>query len=542
MVVAESDPSPEGNPTTLANEKLVSVSIELIETDEAQVSAVTRVMKEAGLQFVHKKQNAAFATAETTDVKNFLFHRDPAKYQRLMDERIAKIVADHTAKYENHDEHEGLFTVDQMVDQIVGRIAGAPIDSEPSPNLYMENMLPDPVYQELLARLPGDAALDPIDHPDAIAPDGRRTRYLLDLTHDSLARINPDDQPFWQAMIEVFTAPAIAEAIIAKFAPSLHERFGSDLPELVAVPLLYRDLPGYRIGIHPDTPSKIATLQFYLPADDSQRHLGTSFHKRTDAGFQQLKTNDFRPNAGYAFVRTDESWHSVHELAADETPRNSIALTFYIKGQAYKSAPVAPAEAAAPSFIVNDVYDAPMGEALRLLAKSFSRRDDVASLFLEGGAGVELGVAAGDFSERILNRSKIGYLYSVDMWEGDRGHGIQQYREAIARLSPYRDRNTILRMRFDDALPLFSDHALDFIYVDGYAHDGELDGATFRDWYPKLKSGGIIAGDDYHADWPLVVSSVDAFVAEYQLELHVIQCGEAETWNSKYPTWFAMKP
>lgn len=185
--------------------------------------------------------------------------------------------------------------------------------------------------------------------------------------------------------------------------------------------------------------------------------------------------------------------------------------------------------------------DAELSQALRTLAASFTRRDDVATLFRNDGIGVELGVAAGDFSERILKRSKVRYLYSIDMWAGDRGHDILQYREAIARLHPYRDRNTLFRMRFDEALPLFDDGSLDFIYVDGYAHDGELNGQTFREWYPKLRPGGIIAGDDYHADWPLVMTAVDRFVADYGLELHVINCRE-DAWNSMYPTWFAMKP
>ncbi len=187
------------------------------------------------------------------------------------------------------------------------------------------------------------------------------------------------------------------------------------------------------------------------------------------------------------------------------------------------------------------VYNAEISEALKSLAKTFTRRDEVAALFCENGVGVELGVAAGDFSARILDFSHIGYLYSIDMWAGDRGHGVDQYREAIARLSPYRDRNAIMRMRFDEALPLFDDASLDFIYVDGYAHDGELNGATFRDWFPKLKQGGIIAGDDYSPEWPLVIQSVNAFAAEYGLEIHVIDCHE-DKWNSMYPTWFAMKP
>ncbi len=29
-----------------------------------------------------------------------------------------------------------------------------------------------------------------------------------------------------------------------------------------------------------------------------------------------------------------------------------------------------------------------------------------------------------------------------------------------------------------------------------------------------------MAGDDYHADWPLVVAAVDKFVADNRLELH----------------------
>lgn len=511
----------------LASDKLQSVSVELIESDTQQVAAVTAILEEAGLRFIHKKQNAAFATPQTRDVLNYLFHRYPSKL--------------HSVPAPAQAEDESV-TTDQVVAHIVERIAAATVDPVPCGNIYMQNVLPPGVYREMLERLPQDAALDPIDHPDAITPDGRCTRFLLDLTPESLPRIEAQHQPFWAAMMEVFTAPALARAIVARFSPTLRQRFGDTMPELVAVPIFYRDHPGYRIGVHPDAASKIATLQFYLPADDSQRHLGTVFHKRKGKGFKRLKANRFSPNTAYAFVRTDDSWHSVDELAAGEKTRNTIALTFYIKGQEYRSAPAqAPAAAATATVAPAPVYDDLMSQALKKLSKAFTRREHVATLFRKGGVGVELGVAAGDFSERILKHDHVAWLYSIDMWAGDRGHGIQQYREAIERLHPYRDRNTILRMRFDEALPLFDDETLDFIYVDGYAHDGELNGQTFRDWYPKLRRGGIIAGDDYAPDWPLVMSAVDQFIATHGLELHVIDCHE-DTWNSKYPTWFAMKP
>lgn len=542
-------PIVQGARATLANPALKSVSIELIETDTAQIDAVTEILEAAGLHFIHKKQNAAFATPETRDVKNYLFHRDPAAFQHALSEAVnyaALTVGD----------QGGDLTTGDLVARIVAKIHAAPLETEPCGNLYMDGLFPPAIYHELVARLPADPVLDPIVHPDALDANGRVTRYLLDLTPASLERFKAEDRPFWEAMMSVFTAPELAQAIVAKFAPWLRERFGDTLPELVAVPLFYRDFPGYRIGIHPDADIKIATMQFYLPADETQRHLGTVFHKQTANGFERLKANDFKPNAAYAFVRTDESWHSVDELGPNEAPRNTIALTFYIKGEEYRSksrdetmsaaTPVTAAASAEPAppkepALLYGAYDAEISQALRTLASSFTNRDDVATLFREGGTGAELGVAAGDFSERILKRSKCDHLYSIDMWAGDRGHGVDQYREAIIRLAPYRTRNSILRMRFDEALSLFDDHSLDFLYVDGYAHDGELNGQTFRDWFPKLRSGGIIAGDDYHADWPLVMTAVDRFVAENRLELHVIDCSE-ESWNSKYPTWFAMKP
>jgi len=515
----------QGAEVTLADPRLRSVSIELVDTDIAQVSAVMAIMERAGLYFIHKKQNAAFATPQTRDVLNFLFHRDPAA-----------LLAPEPAS-----EEEDSYTVDQIVARIVRRIEDALLDSEPCGNIFMEDVFPASLYRTMLACLPDDAALNPIDHPDAMTGDGATTRFLLDLTPESIARLPIGEGQFWTAMTEMFTAPALTQAIVAKFAPTLRERFGDVLPQLVPVPIVYRDHAGYRIGIHPDAATKVATLQFYLPEDESQAHLGTSFHRRTADGFEKIKTNAFLPNSAYAFVRTDESWHSVDELGPQETARNSIALTWYIKGQEYRSIPASSPASAEASVATSPFYTADIAETFRSLAKAFTRRCDVAQLFPQGATGVELGVAAGEFSERLLKYPHIGYLYSIDMWAGDRGHGVEQYRDAIARLHPYRDRNATLRMRFDEALPLFPDESFDFLYVDGYAHDGELDGQTFREWLPKLKRGGVIAGDDYAPEWPLVVAAVDRFCAENGLELHVIDCHE-DTWNSMYPTWFAMKP
>lgn len=170
----------------------------------------------------------------------------------------------------------------------------------------------------------------------------------------------------------------------------------------------------------------------------------------------------------------------------------------------------------------------------------FTRRDDVAELLPEGGIGIELGVAEGIFSERIMRRSKLAFMYGVDRYAGDSEHDIVQYRKALKALEPYRHRYTLLRMGFDEALPLFPDGYFDFIYIDGYAHTGQEEGQTFIDWFPKLKMGGIFSGDDYSPNYPKVMQYVDGFCGLHDLTLHVINCKE-DHWACREPTWFAFK-
>jgi len=172
---------------------------------------------------------------------------------------------------------------------------------------------------------------------------------------------------------------------------------------------------------------------------------------------------------------------------------------------------------------------------------SFAKREDITSLLSPGSIGVELGVAEGSFSARLLKSPALTHLYSIDMWAGDGGHTVEQYKKALRKLLPHRERNSVLRMRFDEALDLFPDEFFDFIYVDGYAHTGEEDGQTFRDWFPKLKKGGIFSGDDYHPEWPLVVKEIDKFVAEKKLDLFVTNFPSEEDSFSRFPTWVVRK-
>lgn len=224
-----------------------------------------------------------------------------------------------------------------ILQRLIDKINKAKIDPEPSDNIYMEDVFPPSVYTEILSKLPTDDEYDFIQHPDAILADGRKTRKLLDLTDFTIGKLKPTHQEFWQTLREVLTSEILQKVLMQKFYHKIKHRFNHPWPELVSVPLLYRDFPGYRINAHTDAPFKVITLQFYFPKDESQIHLGTSFLQKNNEEFNIIKTNLFKPNSAYAFARTDTSWHCVKEIPAQESRRDSLALTIYLKGHEYQS-------------------------------------------------------------------------------------------------------------------------------------------------------------------------------------------------------------
>lgn len=166
-------------------------------------------------------------------------------------------------------------------------------------------------------------------------------------------------------------------------------------------------------------------------------------------------------------------------------------------------------------------------------------RHDIVQL-LEGAdnVGVELGVAEGVFSERMAASGKFSHFLGIDMYADE--HDVKQYKRTLRRLGVWSGYK-LLRMRFDEAIDLFEDESLDFIYVDGYAHGGEEGGQTIFDWFAKLKVGGVIAGDDYDPAWPLVVKAVDAFALQLDATVLLTEKTEPDNPYCRYPTWAIRK-
>jgi hypothetical protein len=135
-------------------------------------------------------------------------------------------------------------------------------------------------------------------------------------------------------------------------------------------------------------------------------------------------------------------------------------------------------------------------------------REEFPRLLDEIGAeiGAEIGVQRGEFSEYILANWD-GILYMVDPWEyrveeyndpanvSDAEHETN-YREAMRRMEPFWPRVRIMRKVSVEAAPCFENDELDFVYIDAN-HSYEAVTADLEAWYPKVRPGGIIAGDDF---------------------------------------------
>ncbi|MDR1969332.1 MAG: class I SAM-dependent methyltransferase [Burkholderiaceae bacterium] len=165
------------------------------------------------------------------------------------------------------------------------------------------------------------------------------------------------------------------------------------------------------------------------------------------------------------------------------------------------------------------------------------RHEIVNQLIGNQNTGIELGVATGLLSKRFVESGKFKSLFGVDVY-GD-VHDTEEYKNAI-KLIGIDSNHKILRLTFDDALGLFPDEYFDFIYVDGFAHTGEEGGKTLVDWYGKLKIGGIMSGDDYHEDWPLVIWAVNHFASQLDVQITLTDLVMDESY-SKYPSWFFIK-
>ena len=138
----------------------------------------------------------------------------------------------------------------------------------------------------------------------------------------------------------------------------------------------------------------------------------------------------------------------------------------------------------------------------------------------------EIGVYRGEMSRRLLENIPGLTLYMIDLWsqtayagKGDESASEEMRREyqencknnlarVIGLQYEYQDRSHIYKMDSFEAVKLFDDNCLDFVYIDA-DHSYEGVKADIIAWLPKVKkNGGYLCGHDYGI-FPGVKKAVD---------------------------------
>jgi hypothetical protein len=153
-----------------------------------------------------------------------------------------------------------------------------------------------------------------------------------------------------------------------------------------------------------------------------------------------------------------------------------------------------------------------MKRRARLLVKG-DEREVVLEKLPRASTGVEIGVWKGELSSLILRKVQPKKLMLVDPWAFDPRFGdslfggrtarsqadmdeICQKVQARFRADVARGVVTICRSTSVEAATSVADESVDWVYIDGN-HTYEYALEDLRSWAPKVRPGGLIAGDDY---------------------------------------------
>lgn len=224
------------------------------------------------------------------------------------------------------------------------RLGNARILEYPYPHFYQTDVFPAAYYRDMLAHLPSPQDMVPIAQARGVR--GYDERFVFDFSAKSLAALPPAKGGFWRSLHQWMVVQGSFNTLVfQRMKPYITKRFGdvSGL-NLYSETLLVQDTVNYSLGPHTDAVRKVVTLLFYLPADDTQAHLGTSLYVPNDPAFtcrggphhersrfSRLHTMPFLPNTLFAFAKTDNSFHGVEPVTGADTRRWLLLYDIYLR-------------------------------------------------------------------------------------------------------------------------------------------------------------------------------------------------------------------
>lgn len=124
--------------------------------------------------------------------------------------------------------------------------------------------------------------------------------------------------------------------------------------------------------------------------------------------------------------------------------------------------------------------------------------------FVEVGAWK--GKSTSYMAVEIVNQNKNITFDVIDTWEGSQDETVHMENPDVVdntlfetfcnNLSPVQEYINVIRSDSVEAANMYEDESVDFVLLDG-GHSYEQVKADITAWLPKVKKGGVLAGDDY---------------------------------------------
>jgi hypothetical protein len=241
---------------------------------------------------------------------------------------------------------------------VLYKVGNAPVRGYPFPHFYVPDVFPAGFYAELQRNLPRPEHMKSLEEARKVRGYPERSVLALD-EGDRPAGMPEAQWAFWRDLAGWLRAGRFGHLLLQKFAPVVEPRLqGADDLIIVDEALLVHDRTQYSLGPHTDSPRKLVTLLFYLPADAALERHGTSIYVPKDPAFtcpggphygfekfERMATMPFRPNALFAFAKTDNSFHGVEPFDVPGAARWLLLFDLYLRRDP-AAAKAAPAEAA----------------------------------------------------------------------------------------------------------------------------------------------------------------------------------------------------
>lgn len=227
------------------------------------------------------------------------------------------------------------------------QIANAPLRDYPYPHILVHEVFEPQLYRRMLEHLLPESLMHPIKQVRALDQSYSDQRFIFTLTPDDIGRLPPPYAGFWTELCQWLLAMPLAEVLLQKFSATVERRFRGRDPGIYNEAMLVDDRCSYSLGPHSDKPSKVITLLFYLPADGSRAHLGTSLYIPRERAFrcrrglhypfeffERVVTLPYVSNTLFAFAKTDNSFHGVEPLADRDYRRHLLFYDLYCNVEA----------------------------------------------------------------------------------------------------------------------------------------------------------------------------------------------------------------